>query len=727
MQTIVEPFNNILEKIKNRQILLPDFQRRFVWDKEEKQASLVASVLAKMPVGSILLLTVKADEYAYKKIGCKTRQRASDLNITGEVNALLDGQQRLTVLANAFSNIVFEMAGQVSELIQQSSLKRRFFLRLPRYKDANGERSQEDYFKLGGLIPFVNPATSEPDFLSDEIIDMIKIVPFKVGDESSYNPFNRNFSFSNLMDFCTSGDEYLIPLYLLSGDQKSQSLLRKIIERISENVQIDILQEYDSLSFDETERFIQEVLTEFTLLTCEERDNVDRREFFQDALAQQGREWVSGINEYLHSCLDNIQLNQLIVDNHRRDRAINIYENLNKGGITLGTFELIMAKYAGVSQENYYDVLLNNMRKKRKYSKDVFSDTLRRNVDVCAYIDSDGYIATIELGGIRGLKENDESIAPAYIEAYLNVMSLYSHVHDFNSSNIRLDLIKKNKIMDVTAANLRDYSEEIVEAMDLALFFLQIRCGIRDIKDINYKLMLVVISYILLNKEYRSRSETYDYLEAWYWCSIFSGYFNSDQNINAIISITKLIETIESNNTSWIKNTLKPGIFQRSYFSNKEFLLYKINEGLSYPKEFLRDVFCQFLLAQTYNGVIDKNVNMNPFVRRRLEKHHVIPLGSIVAPSVRLRKGEESKRNDYTYFLNSPINFIYITDEENTAISDSTLADYTRDINDSAVKTILGLNCDLDTSTEESCRAVLENRYDHLIGMIKNRIDILAP
>jgi hypothetical protein len=127
MQPINEPFDSLLEKIRNQQILLPDFQRRFVWDKEEKQASLIASVLAKMPIGSVLMLTVKADEYAYRKIGCKTRKRADELGISGEVNALLDGQQRLTVLANAFSNIVFDMAVQASELIQQNSLKRRFF------------------------------------------------------------------------------------------------------------------------------------------------------------------------------------------------------------------------------------------------------------------------------------------------------------------------------------------------------------------------------------------------------------------------------------------------------------------------------------------------------------------------------------------------------------------------------------------------------------------------
>lgn len=58
MNTVVEPLSNIIEKITNKEILLPDFQRNFVWRDEEKQSRLIASVLAKMPVGSILLLIV---------------------------------------------------------------------------------------------------------------------------------------------------------------------------------------------------------------------------------------------------------------------------------------------------------------------------------------------------------------------------------------------------------------------------------------------------------------------------------------------------------------------------------------------------------------------------------------------------------------------------------------------------------------------------------------------
>ena len=58
----VSDFKELVRDIESKKILLPDFQRDFVWKDEEKQKKIVASVLTKMPIGSILLLTSKADD-----------------------------------------------------------------------------------------------------------------------------------------------------------------------------------------------------------------------------------------------------------------------------------------------------------------------------------------------------------------------------------------------------------------------------------------------------------------------------------------------------------------------------------------------------------------------------------------------------------------------------------------------------------------------------------------
>ena len=66
MDEKVEALSNLIDKIVKKEILLPDFQRKFIWKEEEKQGRLIASVLAKMPIGSILLLDSDAKDYAYK-------------------------------------------------------------------------------------------------------------------------------------------------------------------------------------------------------------------------------------------------------------------------------------------------------------------------------------------------------------------------------------------------------------------------------------------------------------------------------------------------------------------------------------------------------------------------------------------------------------------------------------------------------------------------------------
>ena len=101
-------FTELVRSIQSNKILLPDFQREFVWTDEEVQKRLISSVLAKMPIGSILLLESDPKDYSCKKIGCNIK--IDNSGIKGKVCFLLDGQQRITVLSNVFSNVIQENA-----------------------------------------------------------------------------------------------------------------------------------------------------------------------------------------------------------------------------------------------------------------------------------------------------------------------------------------------------------------------------------------------------------------------------------------------------------------------------------------------------------------------------------------------------------------------------------------------------------------------------------------
>ena len=73
------------------------------------------------------------------------------------------------------------------------------------------------------------------------------------------------------------------------------------------------------------------------------------------------------------------------------------------------------------------------------------------------------------------------------------------------------------------------------------------------------------------------------------------------------------------------------------------------------------------------------------------------------------------------------MNFIYITDEENKSISDDKLSDYQMRVNNPSTRMLLGFAGNLDTSTEECCKSVLENRFDHINGQVRQQIDTLIP
>lgn len=49
----------IIKKSEEKELLLPNFQRDFVWDRKEKQKDLLASFVFNIPIGSLLILMEK--------------------------------------------------------------------------------------------------------------------------------------------------------------------------------------------------------------------------------------------------------------------------------------------------------------------------------------------------------------------------------------------------------------------------------------------------------------------------------------------------------------------------------------------------------------------------------------------------------------------------------------------------------------------------------------------
>lgn len=205
---------DIVDRISENTIVLPDFQRGFTWKENNRQKALLASVLTKLPIGTVLFLNVKTEDYGYKKIG-KNERNIDNLEGKQEVKALLDGQQRITVLT-AFLSTKLQREN-IDDLVSPT-LERRYFLNLPSFQSVINSK-KEDLFG-GTILSFPNSFRGNyPEISSEEMKERITFVhdrkkaflyeKAETKDTREIREYCRNVNNSE------DGDAYLLPLFYL--------------------------------------------------------------------------------------------------------------------------------------------------------------------------------------------------------------------------------------------------------------------------------------------------------------------------------------------------------------------------------------------------------------------------------------------------------------------------------------------------------------------------------
>lgn len=729
MENGVTNLRELVRKIQKRKILLPDFQRGFVWKEEEKQVRLIASVLAKMPLGSILLLEAQADEYGCKMVGKRKRLDTSDL-ASQEVHMLLDGQQRITVLTNIFSSIIFEDAKKSGDLVNENALKKRFFIDLPSYKEILAGKS--DIWGISKLCFSVNePEDEYPDFLTNDIKECISVETFGFYEEEK--PFHpKNGDKEKLEEFCLKSEKYRIPLFLLieTGEYDSSCgiLLNNIFEKIVNEIANRMLDNYEERKDKVT--YIQGILIPDFYRNIQDYED---REKVKEEIKKQGKAlWSDKFVRYLKACINKMNLYQIIVKQSERNRAIDIYENLNLGGVTLTTFELVLAKAAKSSDgenKNLTDRIIEYIQKEKQYSDVIVPENLQYELQ--EFCKNNEYSASNRM---KCYKESNSELHKKYTDAFLDILCLYCKYPDHNPKHvITVEYIKRTKILELTPKQINQNFENVCKGLDRALFFLQVRCGLKTIDELQYNLVLVLLGYLFIKDDYFADRALHRKLEAWYWSGILSGYFDKDQNSRIIGEINQILSNMskvkEKNGFGWIKE-MADRIFEREDFSDKDLLLMKKNNKT--PKEVIKRTICQYYLAKTYydllnNSKTGKKEKINIFMEdvEKLEYHHLIPLGDI-SNTMKSKVG----RNDKTELLNSPINFVFITPDTNKQISAKSIESYLKECCETSVfklglAGILSFEEQEKVIGEERVRKYLEMRYVEVKNEIKGHVEDL--
>lgn len=740
LQPFQESLDKTITKIKKNKILLPNFQRQFVWKDEEDQRKLVASVLTKMPIGSILLLKARhADEYACKPLGSSKPLDSKTLG-NGDVEFLLDGQQRLTVLANVFSNVIFNLSS-IGDLIAPVALKRRFFLALPRY--ASG--IDDDLFGLNRLaFPLDKPDNDEPDFQTADVLEYIRFVKFSKNSKDCYNPYYKDVSkLSKLETFCQNPEDkfYYIPLFLLIDTGKTglnNTTLSRIIKLIAENVAKAKVEELatkmENDSREEIKNFIKSALIEdayeeYFDESCYEKTDNDILKAYEQVLAIQVDGWSSNMLLYIKSCITQINLSQISLDDSQKARAIDIYENLNRGGVSLDIYDLLMARVTLANPEPYNERMKKYISKSALYPALLVPNNIKND-----YKKLISYKASVSMGCYDN---NKKEFPKNYLESFLNVLSLLSYRPKMSKDEYHLDLLKRPKKLALSPELLDKNCEPSCNAIDRACFFFQSRCGLRKFRDINYVLMVPVVAYILHDDDCYSGKygeEVFDLLEAWYWINLFSGQFDRDQNSRMITDLNLLIDCVidikneKQPNLSWLKSR-QDKVLNMPGYSDESHILMENAENEEYPKNIISTVICQYYLSIGYYDLLKDNNgdlrHMSVFAPEsdKYQIHHVIPLGIDCTVS----ESTDKIRSNKKHLLNSPLNMLYISDFANNKINNASLDSYALMIPKGAGLTNVGFTSTdirIDSSDDER-KKVLEQRYNSLLHTVQQEMNTL--
>ena len=717
-------FNGIIKDIEQGKVLLPDFQRDFKWKDVRKQVGIIASVFARLPIGSILLLnSSNTQEYVANEIGCKHTVDWSQEKYSGNsVSFLLDGQQRLTVLTNVFSDVIFRNWQDWQKDPLHSSLKKRFFLKIPRWDT----ETKNDIFGVKTL-DYTVFMSETPSFLSDDVEPLIHYEEVtksefnKDKNEPPYHPFALDTK-DTLRQYCLShSDYYYLPLYLMySNDSRHLNTYTRIMNSISKDMAEAIKSYYSNLDGDEAEwdAFAKELFGE----DSPEYASYTAGESFDEIVELRAATWKDKFKEYLDKCISVMYLSEIVMDDAEKARAINVYERLNEGGVALSTFDLIIAKASSDkrTQGSFKKRFIDSVKQVIDYPENILPDCI-----ATIYKNSKPYEnenASIKMGAI----DSDDDVISAYSDTFLTVLSIYCYrdVHKFDKC---LAYTKKKAILDLSAEDINDNLQLVCAGIDRALFFLQVRCGVRKISEINYKNMITVLAVIFLNEKYFSDKQVNDILEAWYWSSIFSGAYDSDQNTKMESDIKNLLQYIDSRvngdatKPAWLDDQIKK-VFGKEDFSDYDTLAMKKTEAGHYPKDVIRVSLCHYMLSYSYPLLLkDNGERISVFSSKPLDAHHIVPLASNLSEKMSAKEKELSMRETKDSKYNSPLNYVLIDAGENGDISDLPASTYLNNVTVSA-KTALKI----DHFNPDEIDSFLKYRYDGIKGMLINELNSLV-
>lgn len=679
-------------------IVLPNFQRDFVWDIKQ-QKELLATFLVELPISSILLLRGNPDDFNYRKL-CYTKESK---NAKDDCFYLLDGQQRMSTLKSIFYNFFKEdWENEFNNLYNK--LRNLWFLKI--------KPSDEEDFDNFGYKKLYFENENLKNCTPQEVID--NIVSFgikKTRKDLWYHPeykFKENFielqgAKRERAYIKKCAEEFLVPLNGLSED-KNKVLRGKILAEIASDRIEEIFCEIEDERNKELKlKKIKEYFTREDLGVSIEKieDFEEEKESLKATICA---EWKAKVSNFLENLLKQ-EISLIEIEKNEISRGIAIFESINKGGTPLDNFDLIAAKSAKESTEKALAQRIIEYLKKDIALPDVlveklnFSDIKNWNVSFLEII------------------KNEDEINKRIKNQYLNLLSIFYHI-DKNFEEINLSHIKREKIFEIYSKGINTLTEKTIKSIVRALSFINIRLGITEFGEFSFELIILPIAYLLSNDEIWTNKIALNKIEYWYWTSIFTGRYREKQNSRVIEDFKTLCKWVllkDKNDKKVLEllNEKLERVLNTEDYSDYNTLINSSKTPISVEKGLLNYIFStnpyDFLPNQRkriYEYVLkDKNFNF--------EDHHLIPLGSYK----KIKESSEALRKDKEHILNSVLNRAKISKQANRDISDLKLDEYMKEVNE-ICRISYCISADLSKketeNNEEYYKRLIEDRYKRI-------------
>ena len=578
----------IKDLVLEENLLLPDFQRDFVWKPQEQQSRLVSSLFLEIPIGSILVLDA-LDDVGLRKLCYKDEKEEVEQS---QAKLLMDGQQRISTIKVIFSDLYSSSPDEWKDVHDclHHNLKYRWFLNLS-LKDSEGEnlKGEELKKKLKLLYDFYwNKKFEKYDIDDIEFFTVSKKILVK-NQKERWHPSQ---SIDVIKNYCTEND--LLPLFLILSDLSN---LKPIIENISTSY-IKFLREEKDKDF--VEEHIESIERELKIENLFQNKELELKveNKIKDKI-------VTNVMDFFNDYIIYKEIYGVEYEKTQLEKAIVAFNTMNTGGISLGVFDIISAKYSKL--------------KKGRLSKKLYEYAK-------SFIETKDQIVT-EIIEEKFINDDKNLITKNFSDMYLNMLSIFIN-ESTEDKKFKLDHIKQKSLLTITAEDIENNSEKAIESLILAFQFLIERCGVPSIKDIKYKLIIIPIAYNLYKNKNKNKVIE-NKIEYSYWMSLFSGKYEKGQNASSIDHLNHLIEFISHSTNNHFLKYKDDLCSKRGYSDFEGFRSFYEDSSHTYSSN-IGEYFLQFILSCSCKSGVDifkhsqeKGIEIEHF--KSLHKDHIIP------------------------------------------------------------------------------------------------------